>query len=754
MPAPALRRLIRVEGGVQGVGFRPFVHRLAVRHGLSGFVRNETGGVRIEVEGDGRSLEGFLSALEELPPPGSRISDLRTEDLPVLGETTFSIESSRLDPRAEARVSPDLPTCESCLRELFDSRDRRYRYPFIACAGCGPRFTIVTAVPYDRERTSMDRFPLCGPCRSEYEDPGDRRFHAEGTACAACGPKVGLKSGAGTAVDVPDPLAEAGRQILDGRIVAVKGLGGYHLACDARREETVRELRRRKGRDEKPFALMVADVAAARRLCDVSPAEEALLGGPERPIVLLHRRDGETVAPGIVPAHPTLGIMLPYTPVHHLLLAAVGGTPLVMTSGNASDEPIAFEDEAALRELGGIADLLLVHDRKIVLRCDDSVARVSGGLSQVHRRSRGHAPATVELSFRCQKRLLAMGGAYKSTFALGRGPEAILSHHLGDLESYSAIRAYEAAIRHYESLFRFSPEVVAHDLHPDYPTTRIAIERGLPRVAVQHHHAHMVACMVENGLTGPAIGVTFDGTGYGLDGTIWGGEFLVGDARAVRRAAHLEAVPMPGGEAAIHEPWRMAVAYLDFAGEALDLLGGRIGDREIRAIRRQVDRRLNAPLTSSVGRLFDGVSSILGLRDRVSYEGQAAIELEGLARGSSARGAYPVEVAADGAVRLSPILCALAGEIRGGRSPADIARRFHTTIVEAIRIVCGRIRGESGLDRVVLSGGVFMNDLLNAEVPRVLAREGFRVFRHRRVPPNDGGLCLGQLAVAAAGEGA
>ena len=755
-----LRQAIRVRGAVQGVGFRPFVFRLAVRHNLSGFVRNDTSGVTIEAEGEEASLREFRSALERLALPNARITGLSCDLLPVRGESSFSIAPSLVEDAAAPSIAPDVATCDECLREVDDPAARRRGYPFTSCAVCGPRFTIVTAAPYDRSRTSMAPFPLCPACRAEYDRPDDRRHHAETTACAECGPRLRLLTAAGDDLEASDPLAGAARRLLAGGIVAVKGLGGVHLACDAGNEEAVRELRRRKARDEKPFAVLMADLAAARRWCEVSPDEAELLESPARPIVLLRRRDGRPLAPSVAPGNPLVGVLLPYTPLHHRLSRALEGRPIVLTSGNVSDEPMAFEDGEALRRLAPIADAFLTHDRRIETRCDDSVARVCAGAPVILRRSRGFAPAALELPFRLDAAVLALGGALKSVFAFGRGSEAILSHHFGDLDHYEAWRAYADSIGRYERLFQFVPDVLVHDLHPDYPSTAYALERaareGLRRVAVQHHHAHLASAMAENGLDGDVLGVTFDGTGYGLDGTIWGGEFLVGGYRGFRRAAHLAPVPMPGGERAIREPWRMALSCLAAAGEPADPIEARVAPRDLDLVRRQLDRGLNAPRTSSCGRLFDAVASILGVRDRVTYEGQAAIELEWRAAESRARGAYPVELAAEGGrwiVRIAPVISGVAADRRRGVPAADIARRFHSTLVEAIRRTCGRLREESGLGRVVLSGGVFMNEILLAESVAGLEADGFAVFRHRRVPPNDGGLCLGQLAVAAAGGG-
>jgi hydrogenase maturation protein HypF len=718
---------------VQGVGLRPHARNLAVRHGLVGFVRNTTDGVQIEIEGEIRALEEYIRDLRASPPPLARVDRLTSEDLEPRGDREFTIESSFIGSAAPS-IPPDVATCADCVREVLDPFDRRHRYAFTNCTNCGPRFTVIESAPYDRERTSMAPFPLCEPCRTEYGNPDDRRYHAQATACPACGPRLSFA------------LDEAAARLRDGGILGIKGLGGFHLACDATSERAVRELRRRKGRDEKPFALMIGDLAAARGLCDVSPEEERLLTSPAAPIVLLRRRPDAPVAESVAPGNPSLGVMLPYTPLHHLLLAEAG-RPLVLTSGNVSDEPIAYRDDDARKRLGPIVDEWVSHDREIKVRCDDSVVRVVAGEPLLLRRSRGYAPASLRLPFQCPAPTLALGGAFKAVFALGRGDEAVLSHHLGDLDHYEAWRTYTGSIKHYEQLFNFEPELVVHDLHPDYPSTRYALERGIRRRAVQHHHAHMASCIAENGLDGPVIGVTFDGTGYGTDGAIWGGEFLVGDARSFERAAHFEYVPMPGGEAAIREPWRMAVAYLRHAGLGLDPFQGRISERHL-----DVVRRLNGPRTSSCGRLFDGVSAMLGIRDRVSYEGQAAIELEGFARKGASDGHYPVNFS-EGIIRVAPIIAAAADDLRRGVPTSDIARRFHSTIVETTRRTCAQIRENRGLDRVALSGGVFMNEIILGESLAALTRDGFRVYRHRLVPPNDGGLCLGQLAVAAAGGG-
>jgi hydrogenase maturation protein HypF len=755
------RRSIVVRGIVQGVGFRPFVHNLAVRLALGGFVRNRSGDVEIEVEGPPAQLDAFLDELRHRPPPLAEIEHIAVETRQPLGESVFRIEHSEADAAGDIFLSPDIATCDDCLRELFDPANRRHLYPFLNCTNCGPRLTIITGAPYDRPRTTMACFPMCAECRAEYDDPGDRRFHAQPTACARCGPRLDLRDAAGEPIVTADPIAEFTAAIRSGAIGALKGLGGFHLVCDAGNATAVAELRRRKHRDEKPLAIMVADVAAAETLCEVEPLERELLSSPRRPIVLLHKRPGIAIAEGVAPGNPTLGVMLPYTPLHHLLVRAAAGMAFVMTSGNRADEPIATDNDEALERLHGIADRFLLHDRPIHVRCDDSVTRVVDGVELPIRRSRGYAPRPVRLPIAARVPILAVGGQLKGTFALGRGGQAFLSHHLGDLDHFAAFEAFERDIGLYEELFAFRPECIVHDLHPDYASTRYARERversGGGLLAVQHHHAHMASCMAENGLAGPVIGVAFDGTGYGPDDTIWGGEFLVGDYGAFRRAGHLRAVGMPGGDQAIREPWRMALAYLADAGVDEPGLKARRLPEELRAIEQMLHRRFRTPRTSSAGRLFDAVASLAGVADIAHHEGQAAIQLEALAATVKKAGPYPFALAeaSDAAdsplvIDTRPVIAAIVDELGRNVDSKIIARRFHDTLVEIIAQVCGRLRAETGLDRVVLSGGVFLNVLLTRETMVRLAADGFRVYRHRLVPPNDGGLCLGQLAIAAA----
>jgi hydrogenase maturation protein HypF len=747
------RRVITIQGVVQGVGFRPFVYRLAQRLALRGYVKNQGGGVTIEVEGDAPVLDRFLAELATGAAPPARVETLSWEAARTTGGEGFHILGS--DPGDEpAALAPDVATCESCRAELFDTADRRYRYPFLNCCRCGPRLTIIRGTPYDRDRTTMAGFAMCAACRAEYDDPADRRFHAQPTACPACGPRLSLRDADGQPIASADPLADAVVRLRAGRIAAVKGLGGYHLACDATNADAVSVLRRRKHRDEKPFAVMVADLGAAGRLAEISPAEAELLASPRRPIVLLRKKVGAAVADGVAPRNPMLGVMLAYTPLHHLLLNDLDGLPLVMTSGNRSDEPIAFEDADAFDRLAGIADFFLTHDRPIERRCDDAVTRYAVGGELPIRRSRGDAPLSVALPRACPVPTLAVGGQLKAAFALGRGNRAIVGHHLGDLDHYAAFQAFTEAVASYERLFGFRPELLAHDLHPDYASTHYALGRAdVPRrLAVQHHHAHLASCLAENGLDEPAIGVTFDGTGYGTDGTVWGGEFLVGDCASFRRAAHLRPVPMPGGEQAIREPWRMALAHLLDADVDTSALEKRVERLTWRAVRGMIGRSIHAPMTSSAGRLFDALAAIVDLRHRVSYEGQAAIELEWAATSAGPDGQiYPFELVRSNDVWVidtRPLITAVVRDAGAGASVAVVGRRFHATLTEMIAQVCARIRAETGVNVAALSGGVFLNVLLLEGVVDRLTADGFRVCRHRRVSPGDGGLSLGQLAVA------
>ena len=728
------RRRILVRGVVQGVGFRPFVHNLARAAGLTGFVCNDGAGVTIEIQGEAGALDDFLSRIAHQAPALAQIDSVAASRLDLRAEESFVIETSDRA-GAGALIPADVATCPACLSELFDRADRRYRYPFINCTQCGPRFTIVRAAPYDRANTTMAEFPMCASCRREYEDPTDRRFHAEPIACRTCGPRLSM------------PLDEAIGLLHQGKILAVKGLGGYHLACDAANEATVARLRALKHREEKPFAVMTADpwgpvnpcqwaarsvprFADPRILVELATAEEELLRGPDRPIVLARRRPGAPIAPSVAPGNPWLGVMLPYTPLHHLLIADFGRA-LVMTSGNRSDEPIAFDDDDARRRLGTIADAFLGHDRPIYRRCEDSVARTELPV----RRSRGRAPAALPLPDATPRPLLAAGAELKSTFCVARAREAFLSAHLGDLDDVAAYRAFLTDLELYQDMLAVKPDVFACDMHPDYLASNWAREQDGEIVEVQHHHAHAAACLAEHGETGPALALVFDGTGYGPDGTLWGGELLRCNLNDYVRLAHLQPVGLPGGEAAIREPWRCAAAYLEAAGRPVPFPDW---------IRVRESLKVNAPMSSGMGRLFDAAAAILGVRERVSYEGQAAIELEWLAGDVEAE---PYRCAFGGDVIAGPqLIAAVFDDHRSGRPRAEIAAAFHEGVAAAAVSACARAADPR---LVVLSGGTFQNVRLLRSVRAGLESLGFRVLAHRLVPPNDGGISYGQAAIAA-----
>ncbi len=761
---------VQVTGIVQGVGFRPFVHRLAHDLRLGGFVLNQPSGALLEAEGEPSGVDELLARLAGEAPPLARIERLAVEPVAPLGERGFRIVASAPGTRAEAVLSADAATCEECLEELFDPTDRRHRYPLIGCTSCGPRFTIARDLPYDRATTTMSHFEMCPECRREYEDPGDRRFHAQANACPECGPVARLLDRAGRPISPAagqDSVAAAAQALLAGRIVAVKGLGGYHLACRADLPDAVAALRERKHRDFKPFALMAPDLEVARGLVELGSREEALLAGPRAPIVVAPRRAGAPVAAEVAPRSSELGVMVPYSPLHHLLLAGAR-TTLVMTSGNLSDEPIAHRDEDALRRLTRIADLLLVHDRPIQVPSDDSVLRSAGGagrLPLVIRRSRGYVPEALELPHRSPP-LLAVGAELKSVFCLAAEERAFVGPQIGDLRTYETLIAFREGISQFERLFGIAPEVVAHDLHPDYLSTAYARERpGVSLVGVQHHHAHLAACLAEHGERGPAVAAIFDGSGLGTDGTVWGGELLVGGLDNSTRFASLLQVPLPGGDAAAREPWRMACAWLAASlEEALPELPGPLAG-QVEADRWEGVARLCAaaiasPPTSSAGRLFDAAAALCGLRARVAHEGQAAAELEWVAdRGE--RGAYPLPLLAgpDGDVAGGPGLAALdaretiralVGDLERGCDVAAVAARFHNGLARGTAEACAREADRRGIGLIVLSGGVFQNALLLDRTRGLLEGRGLRVLVPERLPPNDGGIAFGQAAVAAA----
>ncbi|MFN2114199.1 MAG: carbamoyltransferase HypF [Anaerolineae bacterium] len=748
---------LHVTGVVQGVGFRPFVYGLASRLSAAGWVRNTSAGVDIYVEGAPGTPARFAKLVESEAPPLARIDSVVLTAAPAEGLARFEIRASEVNPDDFQPVSPDVATCPDCLAEMRDPTDRRHRYPFINCTNCGPRFTIITDVPYDRPMTTMAQFEMCEACAAEYGDPTDRRFHAQPVACPDCGPRVWLERGDGAVAIDAEAIAGARRLLADGAILAVKGLGGFHLACDAMNVAAVNELRHRKLRVGKPFAVMAPDMAAVEQHCAVDDASRELLESVARPVVILPRRAGSTIAASVAPDQDDLGVMLPYTPLHHLLLEREDGFPdaLVMTSGNLSEEPIATENEEARKRLAGLADHMLLHDRDIRTRCDDSVVRAFEGGVYPLRRSRGYAPYPVRLAHESEP-LIAVGAELKNTFCLVRGDKAFLSHHIGDLENYETLRAFEDGVRHFERLFRVEPVAVGYDLHPNYLATRYALERSaaeqLRAFGVQHHHAHVAACIAENGLPGdePMIGVALDGTGYGDDGTIWGGEVLLADLGGYRRLFHLSYAPLPGGDAAVREPWRMALSWLRQAGVewSTDLPPVRAaGPEALRVLSRQLELGLNAPPTSSMGRLFDAVSALTGLRTKVTYEAQAAIALEA-AVDASDPGAYEVALG-DHTIDPSPLIRQAARDVLDGVPVGGVAARFHRGVAQAVADACDEARRAHGTSDVALSGGVWQNVTLLRLAVGELRRRGFTVYLHRRVPANDGGLALGQAAVVA-----
>jgi hydrogenase maturation protein HypF len=751
-PAREAARL-SVRGVVQGVGFRPFVHRLALRCGLAGWVRNASGDVQIHVEGDAAAISAFVRAVRAEAPPLAHLDELHAEPCPPGGLAAFTILESRTESGRRQPVSPDVAVCAACEAELFDPANRRYRYPFITCTDCGPRFTVIEAMPYDRERTSMRAFPQCPACLEEYRASGDRRYHSETNSCPACGPRVWLEpAGSGT-----DPIAAAAELLAGGKIVALRGLGGFHLAVDATNEAAVARLRARKLREAKPLAIMVRTLADARRLADVSPEEAALLTSRERPIVLLRRaRDHTDLALSVAPGLDTVGVMLAYTPLHHLLCDLVR-RPLVMTSGNRSDEPIATSNDDARRRLAGIADAFLLHDREIVARYDDSVLRVAGGTPVFLRRARGYAPLPLAVPIASPRPLVAVGPHLKNTFTLVHGREAYVSQHIGDLENLETLEHWRAALGAYRRLFRLEPEVAVRDLHPGYLSTRLAGDLGLERIIpVQHHHAHVAAVLAEHGVTEPAVGVAFDGTGYGADGHVWGAEFLIADLAGYRRVGQLRYARLPGGDLAAREPWRAALGYLALEPDAAGAFIHAFAPipAETRAIAtQQIARRLNAPLASSLGRLFDAAAAVLGVRTVSRYEGEAAMELEALA---GRRGAQPFPFPAaegpDGGWVLDPLplLVALGERRAAGIGLAELAARFHESVAAAADALAARLAAQAGLRTVALGGGCFQNARLLVSLVSRLEARGLRVLVPRRLGPNDGAVSYGQATVAAA----
>lgn len=745
-------RHVLVEGVVQGVGFRPYMHRLAAHHGLAGWVRNAGNGVEALIEGPSDQIEEFLAQLTVQPPPLARIADVHSSPEEPGGLCGFAIVASSNGTGTQP-IPADVAVCADCRRELHDPTDRRYHYPFINCTNCGPRYTIVEALPYDRKRTSMDAFAMCAACHAEYLDPTTRRFHAEPIACADCGPQLMLVAGM-RRLGGADALAEAQALLAAGAIIAVKGLGGYNLACDARNAMAVERLRAWKARGDKPLAIMVRDRDELARVAVASDAESDLLAAPAAPIVLVSVRPGSGLAPHIHPGTQVVGVMLPYTPLHELLLAEPAPPALIMTSANRASEPMIIEDAVALARLPEIVTAVLLHDRPIVARVDDSVSHVINGREAPLRRARGYAPLPVRLPFAVPP-LLACGADMKNAFCFARDRSAVLSPYMGDLDNYDVFVSYEAAIDRIGSLLRIEPEAVCYDAHPYYLGRRFAERRfpDRPHVVVQHHHAHIAAAMAEHELPGPVIGVAFDGTGYGDDGAIWGGEVLVAQYATFERAAHLAYVPLYGGSAAIREPWRVALAHARAAGIAWNerLLPLRTPDAAALNIVEALALEGRAPRTSSMGRLFDAVAALIGLRDVVTYDGQAAIELEAIADPAST---VPYDfVLSDGTpyrIDVAPMIAAIVADVAAGTPAPEIAGRFHATVVALTTRACALIGRDHSIGTVVLSGGVFQNKRLTSTATAALESDGFTVYRHRMVPANDGGLALGQAVIGAA----
>jgi hydrogenase maturation protein HypF len=745
---------IAVNGIVQGVGFRPFIFNLAHHYDLKGEVANTSSGVVIKIEGSAKSLDAFASDLTTTPPPLAQIVDISRDTIPTRGYTAFTIVKSKDDHVMSTLISPDVSICEDCLRELFDSNDRRYRYPFINCTNCGPRYTIIDDIPYDRPKTSMRHFKMCPQCQAEYDDPKNRRFHAQPNACPLCGPQVELFDNHRNPMDGDDPIKETASLLKDGFIVAIKGLGGFHLAVNAENNAAVAKLRSRKHREEKPLALMSPDIATIGEYAHISDEERQLLTSIQRPIVLLNKRDPNVIASEVAPRNRYFGAMLPYTPLHYILLNE-GFIALVMTSGNLSEEPIAIDNNEAFKRLENIADYFLIHNRDIYLRSDDSILRRSSGATRPIRRSRGYVPVPVFLKKRLPN-VLAVGAELKNTICLTKERMAFLSQHIGDLENLQTNDFFELTIRHMKRILDVKPEIVSYDMHPDYLSSRWAKMQEAPKFAVQHHHAHIVSAMAENNISGKVIGLSFDGTGYGTDGHIWGGEVLLADEQNFERAAHLSYLPMPGSAFAIKQPWRMGVSHLHSAYDgdlrtlSLPFLDN-IEAAPLSTILEMIEKRINAPMTSSIGRLFDAVAAIIGLRGEVAFEGQAAMELEMMAD-TSATGVYDILWETGDPIQISPasIIRRVVDDLRRNTPVPIISGRFHFSLVKLFSDICGHLRKETGLARVVLSGGVFQNAILLKGLMDSLHENRFEVYTHKQVPTNDGGISLGQAVVAAA----
>ncbi len=746
---------LKVNGIVQGVGFRPFIFQLAEQYGLKGEVGNTSSGVSIHIEGLAEQVASFEADICAKSPPLSYIVEISGQSDTVRNYAGFSIAKSKGGAKISTLISPDVSVCGDCLAELLDPDDRRYHYPFINCTNCGPRYTIIDDIPYDRPKTSMRHFKMCAACQSEYDDPNNRRFHAQPNACADCGPHVSLYDKRQNRIAPKDPIGKATELLKQGYILAIKGLGGFHLAVDAADTDAVRRLRNRKLREEKPFAVMAYDLESIRRYALVEAAEEKLLTSIQRPIVLLRKKNPNRISKEVAPNNKYFAVMLPYTPLHYLILKQ-GFAALVMTSGNLSEEPIAIDNDDAFNRLSSIADYFLIHNRDIYLRSDDSIVRNTAGAGRFLRRSRGFVPIPIFLKNEMPS-ILACGAELKNTICVTKQDKAFLSQHIGDLENLATYEFLKLTAAHLKRILDIDPEIIAFDMHPDYLSTRFAQEQqAIHKIQIQHHHAHIVSCMAEHKLEGPVIGLAFDGTGYGTDGAIWGGEILIAAEDNFERCGHLAYVPMPGGTAAIQAPWRMAVSYLRNAyGKGFQELGlpvlKEIEIDKLTIISEMITKGVNTPLTSSLGRLFDGVAAICGIRSQVNFEGQAAMELEMLAA-DTAGSTYDYEWLSDDTYQIlpAPIILGVVKDLQDGKSVADISAKFHWTLICLFVDLCTVIRKDRDLNRVVLSGGVFQNSILLTGLINALEKRKFSVFSHQQVPTNDGGIALGQAVVAAA----
>lgn len=744
------RKLIQVQGLVQGVGFRPFIYNLAHKYGLSGRVSNTSKGVEIDIEGEEEDITDFISAVQEQPPRLAKIEKITTKDLPTGKHQNFQIITSKSEDDTLTLISPDVSLCQKCKAEILEVNNRRYNYPFTNCTNCGPRFSIIKDLPYDRRQTTMEQFKMCPECRAEYHNPEDRRFHAQPNACPDCGPEIWLTDNEGNEFEVEQPLEESRILLSQGQIIAVKGLGGFHLICDGTNQQAVARLRKRKVRPNKPLAVMMDKIETVKEYCQVSKLEADILQGIRKPILLLDKK-GNRLSSNIAPNNNSLGVMLPYTPLHCLLFTEQLQV-LVVTSANQNSLPLEYRNQSALENLKEVTDYFLLHNRRIHIPVDDSVAEVMAGEERLVRRSRGYAPQPIEVPELGDKDTLAYGAYFKNTFSISKGKFIFLSQHIGDLDNLETYQRFEKILNHFKELYGIEPDIIAYDLHPDYPISKFCQYEAGNQVGVQHHHAHIVSCLAENGVNKQVIGVAFDGTGWGTDNRIWGGEFLLCDYNGFQRVGRLNYVQLPGGDRAVKAPWRMAVSYLfNIYGEELDCyVSDNLAKKELSYIINILKHRINSPQTSSMGRLFAAVSSLIGQRESITYQGQAAVELETVAAKEAMESyAYEIEDRKEGyVINTDKIIQGIVADLKQGTTKQVIAGRFHATVINFSLEVCSLLRDRYNINRVALSGGVFQNEIIFTGLYNRLIEAGFEVYTHSRVPCNDGGLSLGQLVIA------